>query len=113
MSRKIPGRCLDPRRRNRAHVSRNFIYSHAIHTKHKKRYFSFTSPICYWRIIGQILGHGDWGHLSGNIVNLLLVSPACEHEYGAYNLLKIIVWTAGASGLAHMLFGGSDAVWCM
>lgn len=59
---------------------------------HPWRFFQYTSPTCYWRIVGQVLGHGDWGHMSGNIVNLLLVSPACEREYGAYNLLKIIVY---------------------
>ena len=39
------------------------------------------------------------------MVNLLLVGPTCERVFGFYNLLKMILWTAIASSLAHMALG--------
>eukprot|EP00947_MAST-08B_sp_MAST-8B-sp1_P001232 g1232.t1 len=72
--------------------------------------FSFVNPLSYWRLVSHVLGHGSWGHLHGNMVNTLLVGPSCERDYGAYNLLKIMLWTALASALAHMLFGSRNAL---
>ena len=74
------------------------------------RLFSFLNPLDYWRLFSHVLGHGSWQHLHGNMVNALLVAPACERDYGAYNLLKIMVWTALASAAAHMLLGDSNAL---
>jgi membrane associated rhomboid family serine protease len=71
--------------------------------------FSFFNPLSYWRLFSHVLGHGSWTHLHGNLVNMLLVAPNCEREYGVFNLFKIMMWTALSSGLAHMLFGSSNA----
>jgi membrane associated rhomboid family serine protease len=77
---------------------------------HPWRNFNFRSPISYLQMITQIFGHGNWEHLTGNMINLLLVGPTCERVFGLYNLLKIIVWTAIASSMAHMGLGPSNAV---
>jgi membrane associated rhomboid family serine protease len=40
---------------------------------------------------------------------LAQVGPACEREFGAYNLVKIMTWTAVVSGVAHMVLGPANA----
>ena len=77
---------------------------------HPWRSFNCYSPLSYFRMISQIFGHGDWNHLNGNMINLLLVGPSCERVFGFYNLSKIFVWTAVASSAAHMSLGPSNAV---
>ena len=49
-------------------------------------------------------------HLNGNMVNLLLVGPPCEREFGTHQLTKIFLWVAAASGLAHMVFGPANTL---
>ena len=39
------------------------------------------SPLSYFRLVSHVLGHVTWEHLNGNMVNLLLVGPACEREF--------------------------------
>ena len=73
------------------------------------RSFSFSSPLAYWRLFSHIFGHGSWGHLSGNITNLLLVCPAVERHWGGKQLCAIFIYVAIASGIAHMTFGPSNA----
>jgi membrane associated rhomboid family serine protease len=73
-------------------------------------WFSFTSPKSYWRLFSHILGHSSWAHLNGNVVNLLLVMPACERHFGGLALLTIIFYVALASGLAHMFLGAHNSV---
>lgn len=68
------------------------------------------SPLTYWRMFSHVLGHGSWGHLQGNMVNLLLCAPGVERHFGALGLLKIVFTTAVSSGLAHILLGPSNAV---
>lgn len=74
------------------------------------RLFDFYSPLSYVRIFTQVLGHTSWAHLSGNMTHILLVGPACEREFGMYNLLRIMGWTAAASAVAHMLFGPANGI---
>ena len=69
--------------------------------------FRPASPLSYFRLVSHIFGHVSWDHLNGNMVNLLLVGPACEREFGSFALGKIVWWTAICSGIAHMLFGAA------
>ena len=69
------------------------------------RAFDVRSPLAYLRLLSHAVGHGSVAHLRGNVVNLLLVGPACERAFGAVHLLKIMLWTAFASGVAHMALG--------
>lgn len=73
-------------------------------------HFSFRAPSHYWRLFSHVLGHGDWGHLRGNLVNLFLVGPACERAFGSFNLCKVIMYVALFSALTHFLFGHPAAV---
>lgn len=72
--------------------------------------FRFLSPYSYVRIVSQTMGHSSWSHLGGNVTHLLLVGPACEYEFGAYNMIRIICWTALASSITHMLLGPTNSV---
>ncbi|CAD7964076.1 unnamed protein product [Amoebophrya sp. A120] len=67
-------------------------------------------PWSFFRLFTHVLGHGDWQHLSGNLVNLLLAGPSAEREFGSYNLLKVIVYVAVFSAFAHMFFGHPQAI---
>ncbi|CAD7939835.1 unnamed protein product [Amoebophrya sp. A25] len=62
------------------------------------------------RLFTHVVGHGDWGHLSGNMVNLLLAGPAAEREFGSYNLLKVILYVAVFSAFAHIAFGNAASI---
>ena len=72
--------------------------------------FPLNSPLSYFRVVSQTMGHSSWEHLSGNVTHLLLVAPACEREFGMYNMMRIIAWTAVASSLTHMILGPSNSV---
>ena len=67
------------------------------------------SPLSYFRLVSHVFGHVTWEHLNGNMVNLLLVGPACEREFGSFALGKIVLWTAFFSALAHMALGAANA----
>ena len=73
-------------------------------------HFATSDPRQYPQFLMHVLGHVSWEHLNGNLVNLLLVGPACEREYGSFNLLKIILWTAIFSAFSHMAFGPHNGV---
>jgi len=63
----------------------------------------------WYRLATHVVGHADYGHLKGNMVNLLLVGPAAEREFGSGALLKIAAYVAVASAAAHMALGPGDA----
>ena len=62
------------------------------------------------QVFGQVLGHGSWSHLQGNLVLLLLSGPAVESAFGAARLSKLFAWVALASSLSHMLLGPANSV---
>ena len=74
------------------------------------KYFVWTNPGHYIRIFSQIVGHTGWEHLTGNMINLLLVGPACEREFGFKNLSKLVGYVCIASSIAHMLFANETSV---
>jgi len=85
-------------------------FSKSFFSVHPRWAFRVSSPLSYFRLVSHCVGHGSWGHLSQNIVSLLLVAPACERHFGALQLGKIMFTTALASGLAHVALGPSNAV---
>ena len=74
---------------------------------------SFFDPYFYIRLVSYIAGHGDWTHLIGNLMIILLVGPLLEEKYGSGKLLEMILITAIATGLlnaflfSNSLIGGS------
>ncbi len=53
----------------------------------------------------HILGHGNWDHLIGNFMLILLLGPILEERYGSLTLLIMIVITAVIHGLVDVALG--------
>ena len=74
---------------------------------------SFFDPYFYIRLVLYITGHGNFNHLIGNLMIILLVGPLLEEKYGSGKLLEMILITAIATGLlnaflfSNSLIGGS------
>lgn len=65
---------------------------------------SWTNPLTYVRVFGHIVGHGGLDHFVGNIMLILVVGPMLEEKYGSSNILFVILATALATGIAHLVF---------
>ena len=67
-----------------------------------------SDPLTYVRMVGHVLGHGDYAHYLGNMMLLLVVGPPLEEKYGSRKLLFCILVTALVSGLVQfVLFPGT------
>ena len=73
------------------------------------RYFYAKSPRSWLCFIAHVVAHKDWAHLKTNMINLLLVGPAAEREFGTQQVAIVGVVVAVASALAHMAFGHSHS----
>ena len=62
-------------------------------------------PLTYIRMFTHVLGHSDWKHFSNNFLYILLVGPMIEEKYGTYNLLIMILITAGVTGIINHILG--------
>lgn len=56
--------------------------------------FTFGNPLDYFRLFSHIMGHGDFNHLFGNSIYLLLLGPILEERYGSLNILFVMLVTA-------------------
>ena len=65
---------------------------------------SWTNPLTYVRLFGHIVGHGGLDHFVGNVMLILVVGPMLEEKYGSSNILFVILATALATGIAHLVF---------
>lgn len=65
---------------------------------------SWVSPLTYVRLFGHIIGHADLNHFVGNIMLILVVGPMLEEKYGSSNIVFVILATALATGIAHLIF---------
>ena len=63
-----------------------------------------SDPFTYVRLVGHVLGHGDYAHYIGNMMLFLVVGPPLEEKYGSGKLLRCILVTAVVSGLVQMAF---------
>ena len=69
------------------------------------RYFTrWSDPFMYPRLFTHVLAHQNLSHLAGNYLLLLVVGPMLEEKYGSGNLIKMMLITAGITGLIHVLF---------
>jgi len=55
-------------------------------------------------LISHIAGHANWGHLTGNVMFILLLGPLLEERYGSGKMLLLILITAFTTGIANALF---------
>ena len=59
----------------------------------------------YVGFVSHILGHGNWEHLIGNFMLILLLGPILEERHGSGSLLIMVLITALFTGIAcHALF---------
>jgi membrane associated rhomboid family serine protease len=72
-------------------------------------HFPVYSVVSYVRMVTSVVGHTSWDHLFRNMVNILLVGPACETHFGGATLIKIATLTALASSTAFILFGPANS----
>lgn len=86
-----------------------FLWSHFSAGEANRLLFSVyrsspLDPLAYVRLIGHVLGHGDWEHFSGNMVMLLLLGPLLEEKYGGKRLAAVMLLTALLTGLLQLCF---------
>ncbi len=62
------------------------------------------SPLTYVRLLGHAIGHSGLDHYMGNIMLILVIGPMLEEKYGSSNILFVILSTALATGIAHLIF---------
>jgi rhomboid protease GluP len=67
-------------------------------------YPKFAGARTYVGLVSHILGHGNWEHLIGNFMLILLIGPILEERYGSKTLLTMILATALITGLVNVTF---------
>jgi len=61
--------------------------------------------IAWFTLLSHIIGHGNWDHLIGNFMLILLLGPILEERYGSLSLLIMILITGLVSGLVDVALG--------
>ncbi len=64
---------------------------------------SLLNPLTYVRFFTHVLGHSGLQHFVGNAAYLLLLGPMLEEKHGSKTIIKIIVITALATGIANYI----------
>lgn len=60
--------------------------------------------LTYVRLFTHVLGHYDWSHFRNNFLIILLIGPMIEEKYGSFNVLMMILITAGITGFLNVIF---------
>lgn len=60
---------------------------------------SLSDPLFYLRLFTHVLGHSGMSHFTGNFTLFLLLAPMVENKFGSRNLLWMILFTAGITGI--------------
>ena len=82
-------------------------------------WMTFRDPLAYVRFFTHVLGHADLNHYVGNFMLILLIGPLLEERYGTKSVIIMIVVTALATGLIHIIMtpvpkhGASGVVFMM
>ena len=72
--------------------------------------FSLTDPLGYVRLFTHVLGHANFQHFTGNMLIFLLIGPMLEEKYGSRNIIYIMMITAAATGLVHIVLSNGMAL---
>ena len=68
-------------------------------------YFTgWTDPFMYPRLFTHVLVHQNLSHFTGNYLLLLVVGPMLEEKHGGGELVKMMIITAGITGIVHAFF---------
>lgn len=71
---------------------------------------SFRDPLLYLRCFTYVLGHGNWTHLFGNMLLILLLGPMVEEHYGRWNTVLVILVTAAVTAVLGLAFAPSAVI---
>lgn len=71
---------------------------------------SWASPLFYLRLFLHIFGHVDFSHYAANMSLLLVLGPLVEKHYGWRRYLTMILLTALATALVHLLLSSGTAI---
>ena len=71
---------------------------------------SFRDPLLYLRCFTYVLGHGNWTHLFGNMLLILLLGPMVEEHYGRWNTVLVILVTAAVTAVLGQVFAPSAVI---
>lgn len=71
---------------------------------------SFRDPLLYLRCFTYVLGHGNWTHLFGNMLLILLLGPMVEEHYGRWNTVLVILVTAAVTAVLGLVFAPSAVI---
>ena len=73
-------------------------------------HLSYSDPNFYIRLVFYIAGHGNWSHLIGNLIIILLVGPLLEEKYGSGKLLEMVLITAIATAFLNAFFFSNSLI---
>ena len=65
--------------------------------------FNIINPLDYIRIVTHMFGHDGIIHLRNNMTHLLLVGPSAEASFGSKVIVQVMIISAIATSIAHML----------
>lgn len=68
------------------------------------QFTSWLDPLMYLRLFTHVLAHQGLEHYVNNFLLILVVGPSVEEKYGSRSLLLMMLITALATGLIHILF---------
>ena len=71
---------------------------------------SFSNPYFYLKLVSYITAHGNWNHLIGNMMIILLVGPLLEEKHGSGKLLEMILVTAISTALLNAVLFSSSLI---
>ena len=71
---------------------------------------SFRDPLLYLSCFTYVLGHGNWIHLFGNMLLILLLGPMVEEHYGRWNTVLVILITAAVTAVLGLAFAPSAII---
>ena len=82
----------------------NSVSGHTINSLLACYFTAWSDPFMYLRLFTHVLAHQDLTHFASNYLLLLIVGPMLEEKYGSGNLIKMMLITAGVTGLIHVIF---------
>jgi membrane associated rhomboid family serine protease len=69
--------------------------------------FRWDSPLAWWRCFSHVFGHGDAGHLVGNLSMWLLLAPIVEERLGPKKLIGLMIACAWITGFGNSIWSDS------
>ena len=85
-------------------ILNNFLPRNTIHSLFACYFTGWLDPFLYPRLFTHVLAHQNLAHFTGNYLLMLAIGPLLEEKYGSGSLIRMMVITAGITGLIHIVF---------